>query len=241
MICVFFFLLSTAHQLYSDAEVKTIYTKDRYFLTTGTKDFYYSVDDVATVLLNYKDYPQWMLKGMADLDEKSEGLLIYFTDIEYFPSTDIFIITFDLNLPWPFGNKGTMQFTPHQTFNSDRTLHFLSLDLNLPWPFRSKGIMQFTPHQSFNSDSTLHSLTLTGQLNIKALGEIDFAFVLKEGADKGATIAYSVKVKFPPFLAFFFSKEAYKKNLEWYILNLAENLTVYMANNHKLLGHFPSY
>lgn len=107
---------------------RTEYTKDRYFVTTGELDFPLDAGDVAMALLKYNDYDHWALKGMQGVDKESEGLIVYFTGIDYSASEGVFLISFDINLIWPFGRKGlVMAMRPVQKFNSQGNLQSITL------------------------------------------------------------------------------------------------------------------
>ena len=84
--------------LCAEMEPLTIYTEDRFFVTTGVVDFEQTVDEVSIALLKYNDFSQWAFRGMDGVDKESEGLIAYFTDIDYSPEENLFYITFDIKI-----------------------------------------------------------------------------------------------------------------------------------------------
>lgn len=114
-----FLLLALPSLLNAYTEPRTEYTEDRYFVTTGELDFPVSPDEVSMVMLKYNDYDLWALKGMQGVDKESEGLLVYFTAIEYVAGRGMFLVNFDVNLIWPFGRKDSvLKMKTEQHFGS---------------------------------------------------------------------------------------------------------------------------
>ena len=115
---LFSILLFSSSSLFAYKEPQTLYTINKYYITFGEVDFNKPASEVAITLLKYNEYSNWALSGMQGIDKDSEGLIAYFTGIEYCAQEDVFIIFFDVNLIWPFGSKGNkMYFKPVQTFN----------------------------------------------------------------------------------------------------------------------------
>jgi hypothetical protein len=176
-------------------EPLTVYTKDRYFVTTGEINFTHSIDEVSITLLKYNDYSRWAFVGMDGVDKESEGLLAYFTDIVYSVEENLFFVTFDINLIWPFGRKGR--------------------------------VLKFEPHQKYDGDGNLESITLIPLLGTKMVEEAEMVFHLQEQRS-GTSLYYESKIKLTKFLDFFFSLRSYKKNFEWYVYKMSDNLYEYM-------------
>lgn len=192
---LFFFLILTPLSLSAISEPTTIYTEDRVYVTTGEIDFDLTLEDVATVLLQYNKYSQWAFKGMDGIDKESEGLIVYFTDVEYSAETNLFYITFDLNLIWPFGKRG--------------------------------NVVKFKPVQKFDREGRLRAIGLVPLLGTRMVRSAAVVFRLNE-KNRGSSISYEARVKLTPFLDFFFSLRSYKKNFEWYVFKMTDNLTQYL-------------
>lgn len=190
-------LLLLPYTLCAEMEPNTIYTEDRFFVTTGEIDFKQTVDEVSITLLKYNDYSQWAFKGMDGVDKESEGLIAYFTDIDYSIGENLFYITFDINAIWPIGRKGQ--------------------------------VMTFKPRQSYNSDGSLQSITLIPQLGTRMVEEADMVFNIEENA-YGTSLSYESRIKLSKFLDFFFSLKSYKKNFEWYVYKMSDNLYTYLLD-----------
>ncbi len=182
--------------LCAEMEPLTIYTEDRFFVTTGVVDFEQTVDEVSIALLKYNDFSQWAFRGMDGVDKESEGLIAYFTDIDYSPEENLFYITFDINAIWPIGRKG--------------------------------HIMQFQPHQSYNNDGSLKSITLVPLLGTRMVEEANMVFYIEKNGP-GASLSYESRIKLSKFLDFFFSLRSYKKNFEWYVFKMSDNLYTYLS------------
>jgi len=188
-------LLCTPVFLFAFMEPLTVYTEDRFFVTTGEIQFTHTLEEVSITLLKYNDFSRWAFKGMDGVDKESEGLIAYFTDIDYSPAENLFFVTFDINLIWPFGRKG--------------------------------HVMKFQPRQRYNDMGCLESITLIPILGSKFVEEADMVFFLREeGA--GTSLSYKSRIKLTKFLDFFFSLRSYKKNFEWYVYKMSDNLYEYM-------------
>ena len=192
---LFITLLLTTGSLFADANPVTEYTEDRFFVTSGIVDFDQTVDEVSLVLLKYNDYSLWALEGMQGVDKDSEGLIAYFTDIQYTISQSIFIVTFDINLIWPFGSRG--------------------------------NVMEFLAHQEYNKNGELKSITLVPRLETSMVQEAQLVLMIIDDRKGGASVQYESRLKLSGFLDFFFSLKSYKKNFEWYIYKVADNLKKY--------------
>ncbi len=199
---ILFILLLSACALYAYEMPQTLYTANKYFVTFGEMDFEKPIDEVATILLKYNDYSNWALNGMQGIDKESEGLIIYFTEIDYSPEQEVFIISFDVNLIWPFGSKGNR------------------IDL--------KAV------QNFNEYGELISITLTPQINFKMVKEVLMEISLRNNENSITSISYLTQIKLAGLLDLFFSLKSYKKNIEWYILKLTNNLSLYLNNETSL-------
>lgn len=193
-LLIFLFLLPFF--LYAEMDSRTVYTEDRFFITTGKINFIQSREKVSITLLKYNDYDKWAFKGMDGVDNESEGLIISFTDIEYSSEQNLFFVTFDINVIWPFGKKG--------------------------------NVMKFEPHQNYDEQGYLESITLIPLLGTKLVEEAEMVFSLRK--DQGGVISlfYESRIKLSKFLDFFFSLRSYKKNFEWYVVKMSENLYNYL-------------
>lgn len=181
--------------LFAEVDPHTVYTKDRFFVTTGEIDLQKSIDEVSIALLKYNEYSQWALNGMQGIDKESEGLIAYFTEINYLAESNLFLITFDLNLIWPFGRKGVE--------------------------------LKFSPHQEYSETGQLKSIKMNPLLGTKLVQEANLEFSLKEDRN-GVSIVYNSRIKLSEFVDFFFSLRSYKKNFEWYVYKVADNLSLYL-------------
>jgi len=188
LFILFFIPLS----LFAFLEPHTEYTEDHFYITRGELDFELDVWEVGTVLLKYNDYSRWALRGMQGIDKESEGLIAYFTDIRYSAGENLFYVTFDLNLIWPFGRKGSQ--------------------------------LRFRPFQAFDSEGRLASITLVPIMGNKMVHSANLVFNLRETAT-GSSLSYESRIRLAPLLDFFFSLRSYRKNFEWYVFKLSENLT----------------
>jgi len=177
-------------------EPQTIYTEDRFFVTTGELDFHQSREEVMITLMKYNDYSNWALNGMDGVDKESEGLLAYFTSIDFSIEENMFFVTFDLNLSWPFGRKDVL--------------------------------IKFKPHQTYSDKGDLQSIKLIPIIDTKHILDAELEFRFLENSNAGVSLAYSSKIRLSKFLDFFFSLRSYKRNFEWYVFKVAENLTVYL-------------
>lgn len=194
ILTVFFLLLPFS--LCAEMEPLTAYTEDRYFVTTGVIDFEQSVDEVSIALLKYNEFSQWAFKGMDGVDKESEGLITYFTNIDYSTGENLFYVTFDINAIWPIGRKGY--------------------------------VMQFRPFQSYNNDGSLKSITLVPLLGTRMVEEANMIFYVEEKG-VGTSLSYESRIKLSKFLDFFFSLRSYKRNFEWYVYKMSENLYGYLS------------
>ena len=150
---------------------------------------------VSIALMKYNNYSDWAFNGMQGIDKESEGLIAFFTDISYSSSENLFSVTFDINLIWPFGRKG--------------------------------NVMKFRPSQTYSDSGELEAITLIPELKGKMVeaARLDL-YVNNHGST--ASVAYASRLKLSGFLDFFFSLRSYKKNFEWYIYKVAENLTEHL-------------
>jgi len=190
-----FILFFLPFSLSAFVEPHTEYTEDHFYITRGEIDFELDVWEVGTVLLKYNDYSKWALRGMQGVDQESEGLIAYFTDVRYLARENFFLITFDLNLIWPFGRKGSQ--------------------------------IRFRPLQAFDSEGRLASITLIPLMGNKMVHSAILEFNLRE-TETGSSLSYESRIRLAPLFDFFFSLRSYKKNFEWYVFKLTENLTEYL-------------
>jgi hypothetical protein len=190
-LCLFILPLT----LFAFSEPKTVYTEDRAYVTSGEIDFDLTLEEVGTVLLQFNRYSEWAFQGMQGVDKESEGLIAYFTEVEYSAESGLFYVTFDLNLIWPFGKKG--------------------------------NVIKFKPVQKFDREGQLRAIALVPQLGTRMVQSASVLFRLDESPG-GSTISYEARVKLTPFLDFFFSLRSYKKNFEWYVFKMTDNLTQYL-------------
>ncbi len=195
-IKVFFLIFLSASSLVAFETPQTLYTDNKYYITFGEVDFDKPIDEIAIILLKYNDYAKWALDGMQGIDKESEGLIAYFTNIEYSSEQDSFIVSFDINLVWPFGSKDNK--------------------------------INFRPAQMFDDNGELVSISLIPEEEIKMLKEVIIEIGVKEREDKTTSVNYLAKIKFSGFLDFCFNLKSYKKNFEWYIFKLTDNLTKYL-------------
>lgn len=193
-------LLLLPINLFSNMDPYTSYTDDRYFVTTGEIDFQISSWDVSMTLLKYNEYSLWALTGMQGVDKESEGLIVYFTDIEYSSADDLFYITFDLNLIWPFRREGV--------------------------------VLKFRPEQTFSNDGRLESIRLIPLLRKQLVEDAHLVFSISE-LPGGSSISYETRIRLTPFLDFFFSLRSYKKNFEWYVFKVTENLSEFLNEQYR--------
>lgn len=194
-IIILFFVMPCL--AFASMEPKTVYTEDRFFVTTGEIPFAQTIDELCITLLKYHNYSDWAFQGMDGVDKESEGLIVYFTDVIYSPEENIFFVTFDINLIWPFGQKGQ--------------------------------VMSFKTHQKYNDHSTLESITLTPLLGTKLVEEVEMIFYPTEKSS-GTILYYESRIKLTKFLDLFFTLKSYKKNFEWYVYKMSENLYSYMTD-----------
>lgn len=106
----------------------TVYTEDRYFITSGELDFPVDSSDLSITLLKYNEYNRWALRGMQGVDKESEGLIVYFTDVDYDSRQGLFQVIFDVNVIWPIGRKGSViMMRPVQKYNNRGELESITL------------------------------------------------------------------------------------------------------------------
>lgn len=184
--------------LFAETDVQTFYTEDRYFVTAGEIRLKQPAEAVGLTLLKYNEYSDWALNGMQGIDKESEGLIAYFTEIVYSADTGLFLITFDINLIWPFGRKG--------------------------------NVMQFRPYQKYSPNGALESITLVPLLGYELIEDAELIFNLNDTV-YGSSINFESRIRLSKFLDFFFSLRAYKRNFEWYVYKVADNLSEYLTDD----------
>lgn len=168
------FLLLLPVSLFAYTEPYTEYTENHFYITTGEIDFDLDVWEVGTVLLKYNDYSKWAFVGMQGVDKESEGLIAYFTDVRYSAQENLFYVTFDLNLIWPFGKKGSViRFRPVQSFDDEGRLRSISLNPMLGNKMVHSAIMMFELRETPSGSS------LRYESRIRLAPFLDFFFSLR--------------------------------------------------------------
>lgn len=196
-ILMAFLLLVLINSLSAYSEPQTIYSEDKVYITTGQFDFNQSADLVSLTLLKYNDYGKWALNGLQGINPGSEGLIAYFTDVEYFSEFGFFLISYDINLIWPFGRKGNG--------------------------------MKFVPNQYYSDTGELQSIVFIPVLETSFVKKTSLELYIRTDENSGlVSVDYTAKVKLSAFLNFFFNLKAYRKNFEWYIQKVVENLALYL-------------
>ncbi|MBN2657197.1 MAG: hypothetical protein JXR86_09070 [Spirochaetales bacterium] len=127
-------------------------------------------------------------------------------------------------------SEGLIAYFTDVRYSASEDLFYVIFDLNLIWPFGKKGSeIAFKPIPQFDSAGKLVTLTLVPVLGNKMVHNANMLFLLRETAT-GSALRYESRIRLAPILDFFFSLRSYKKNFEWYVFKLAENLTFYLNN-----------
>ena len=121
-----FLLLSGFVSLNAESRYKTVYTKDRYFITTGTVMVKADGEKINSILMDTDNYSEWALVGMRREDPGTEKLPALLVDAWNVPSDTgerFMRVSFDLNrflkkrgistlfaVDWTLGEKGIMDY-----------------------------------------------------------------------------------------------------------------------------------
>jgi hypothetical protein len=173
---ILFLLFFNSVYLFAYIAPQTIYTEERFFITTGELDFHQTMDEVSITLLKYNNYSKWALNGMQGINKESEGLIAYFTDINFSLEESLCLVTFDLNLVWPFGKKGiVMKFKPFQEYYDNGDLKSITLIPLIESDHVEAVEMEFILLKNKNIDGV--SMTYTSRIRLSKF--LDFFFSLR--------------------------------------------------------------
>jgi len=101
------------------------------------------------------------------------------------------------------------------------------------WPFGSRdNVLILDPVQNYDKNGELVSIVFIPDFESKLIDEVSFDIGISENNSGSASINFLAKVKLSKFLDFFFSLKSYKKNTEWYIIKLTENLRESLKEYH---------
>lgn len=127
----------------------------------------------------------------------------------------------------PGNPRGFITLLRHITYVKDSNLGIFDLtyDLDLPWPFRSSGNHIGFQINAASYDKQKRLKQLHFRLTEKNVA-IDYFNVTLDIHSIGhsAMIVFSCNVKFAYWLSVFFNVEGYKKNVEWRVIKVIENL-----------------
>ncbi len=124
-------------------------------------------------------------------------------------------------------SEGLTVFFTDIRYCAENGVFIIDFDINLIWPFGSKGNELFLkPFQNLGENGELLSIEFVPQISTKLIEEASFEIVVVSLESGVTSVNYLTRVKLSKFLDFFFSLRSYKKNAEWYILKMTENLAL---------------
>ncbi len=154
---------------------RTIYTEDRYFLTTGTLVVRADSDRINSILMNTGGYSEWALQGMRREDPGTEKLPALLVDAWNVPSdTDerLMRVSFDLNRFLKKRGISTL-FAVDWTLNEQGMIDYLLLD------YRGTGIYLKEASYSFFLTPVRAGIQIDFKCRVRLARLLDFFFTTR--------------------------------------------------------------
>jgi len=188
-----------------DLSVQTTYDDDRdVFITTGTVHLESSVDALQTVAGHLSQYGRWALRGI-NIKASGKPFIIKLRSVDFLPGP-------------PYG-KG----------------HFkVGFDVDLVWPFRRKGqTIKFGVVEARKAPPAG-----IDRLEIDLYGSSRFIkgfrivlVALPNG--EGSAVAFKAEVKLTGFIDTFFPLGVYRRNIEYRVVKVIENLRYFLMKDRE--------
>jgi hypothetical protein len=182
-------------------EVKTTYDDERdRFITKGEIHLATPVTAVQTVAARFEEYGRWALRGI-NLKASGKPFIIQLRTVEFFPGP-------------PYG-KGYFQ---------------VGFDVDLIWPFGRKnqtimfGIVDARPA----TNGGIHRLEVDLYGPSRFIKGFKIVLVALAKADRSAVL-FEAEVKLTGFVDTFFPLSVYRRNIEYRVVKVIENLRYFLT------------
>lgn len=200
-----FALLAAAPAAAERVVTRTVYDDDReMFVTTGEVTLDVPFETVARVAGAFDRYRTWAL---VDINRRPSGkpFITQFHDVRYLPGgaggRGAFDLVYDVDLVWPFGSEGDI-------------IRFAVADVrSVPGV---PGAVQRLAVQ-LGGDSAL-------------IERFDLA-LWASGDAKGSVVRFKSETRFVGIVDTFFSMSVYRRNVEWRIGKVIQNLQAHVQGN----------
>lgn len=115
------------------------------------------------------------------------------------------------------------------TYTTNGRAFILTYDINFIWPFGSTGNQLTLGIDASNTVGKAHTLRLFPLAPISFIDDVVITILISNDNARGTAADFAVTILIAPILDFFFSMDLYKRNIEWRVLRIVENLTEYIT------------
>lgn len=174
MVLALTFLFASG-SLFAEARYKTVYTRDRYFLTTGTVTVRADAEKINSILTDTDSYSRWALLGMRREDPGTEKLPALLVDAWNVPSDSgerLMRVSFDLNRFLKKKGVSTL-FAVDWTFNDRGMMDYLVLD------YRGSGIYLKEASYAFFLTPVRDEIQIDFKCKVRLAALLDFFFTTR--------------------------------------------------------------
>jgi hypothetical protein len=161
--------------LFAESRYKTVYTRDHYFLTTGSLTVRADAEKINSILTDTASYAEWALLGMRREDPGTEKLPALLVDAWNVPSDTgerLMRVSFDLNRFLRKKGVSTL-FAVDWTFNDRGMMDYLILD------YRGSGIYLKEASYAFFLTPVRDEIQIDFKCRVRLAGLLDFFFTTR--------------------------------------------------------------
>ena len=131
-------LIFNAIPLFSDTQPETVYTEDKYYITSGTLTLNCPIETASEILLDLEHYRNWVFLGLGKDEPKEEWRIAYLQDAIYNREEAVMYVIFGIHLfqaSTRNSSGNSLGFKTEIIKNPDGTLSKVVFSLNEKNPY----------------------------------------------------------------------------------------------------------
>lgn len=190
----------------AQSDLQTVQEAHGLYRTSGVVRVARPLESVEAVLARREAYSRWLLRGIDGSDPVSADFIGVLRHIDYHPDRRRFVLTYDVNLPWPLGSRGN-------------TIEFAHADDRVREAARGTWLRR-------------HRIFLAQPEGAVEVASLDYRLEAETGRDGGedhTRIEFVARIGVSWLVGLFLNLDTYRDNMEWRIERVLGNLLTEVA------------